>query len=611
MGLRKLSKAAAKEARARFASTGDLQRAHSIGEIRDRALQTTIGLLRDLSDRVGHRAEQRNRWQRGATSGFGESTRGTNTFRAASRRENYLGWEPELQHPDMAIENESDLIRGRTRDLMANSPIAAALTGTYVSHVCGHRPWTMQSLASVRNLRGVMSASRVREWRRLCELVWNDHADLLDLRERTFSQVLRDAFTAKLQGDGFVEFVRNRKARKHHNLSFGLRVHEGDLVRTPAQFRAERDVRMGVRYDEEDAPDSYYLFRDYPGDRSPTQMTYRTVKKRDKLGRLVMGHQALLVRASQGRGVSWLLPVVSDIEDASALQENELLASMAAGSIGLILKNSNSPAMPGEKPAIELRPGGVWEVPDGFEPQAFNPQRPHDNFAAFQTHVVQMACSALQFSWILALRRWENTSYSVLRAAISDAKKMFELEQDQLAATAVRPAWEGLMEAMWTAGLLPSWAPLFDNDGRPTIWTRELLRMQAMPPSFGWLSPREEVSAFGDAVKARFMSRGDVIRQTSQRDPEEVFDEIAEENEQLIERGLATNDTAAGAPSTVVDEPAAADAEPDPSDPAEPEEVDEEEADPADTEIPTTDAAAGRRRARRRKTARRRRTSRT
>lgn len=553
-GLRKLTKREGEQRHRWAQEQAAFAQRQRLAQVKEQAFTAVERVVAELGARLKTREERRG-WSAKALSGD-EGARGPNVYRAASMRPNYAGWRPDADHPDVALEDELELMRTRGRDLMASNPIASAMTNSYTGYVCGHAPWSVQSVARDDRMRGVLSKARVREWRQRCEDRWQATCDKLDDAEREggYWETLRTIFRGWLEGDVFVEPIRNRKPVPWRPCTYGFKVREGDLVRTPIQMRSQRDVRIGIRYrDAGPTPSSYFVFDTYPTD-IYDRTTFREVRKRDKLGRLQMRHIATRVRPSQGRGLPWLTPCIPDIEDTGAYLENELMASLAAGSIGLLLKNmGGTPEPPGDgsAPKIELRAGGVAMVPEGFEPEAFNPQRPNNTFEPFISHMQRMACAAVGFSHMLAFRDFRGANYSVMRAVIMDSAKGLEWQQTLLARGTIIPDYRGVIEAEWMAGRLPDWAPLFDADGNENEWTDELMRVTATPPAFGWISPREEVAAYDQAVKSRFMSRREVIGLTSQRDPDVVFEEIAEENAYLDELGVASNDTAAGAPSTM------------------------------------------------------------
>ena len=489
-------------------------------------------------------------------------------YRGAADRDNWDVWDPKSQAAEDEFgalgEDHLKLIR-RCRDSSRNDPIGAAVVGTMNRMVMGGRPWSVQCTSRDDRLSAVMTPKAVAEWRRACEDVFVDACEHLDHRnEQDFWGLVSSIHRSRLEGGDVFVRIQRAKQRRRGQTPIRLRAYESDLCRTPADKWGERNYRLGVVHADE-APVGYCMFDEYLNSPWGGSEDYTVVKREDKLGRPQMLHAFRAGRLNMPRGLPLLTPCLTILEDASAYEETELIAARAQACVALVIRNlsARKPDDPDVPPEQVLEPGMTLHLQADQEATPFTPTRGgNGTYDAFMMRAEKVVCASLGFSSMLAMQDFTQANYSVARMTKLSAEPVVHDDQHYTAQRFVRPCYRTVIEEAWLDGILPP-VPLFDRDGGPTPYTAELLRCMVLPPSGGWIDPTVEVKAFGDAVREGFMSRREVIAQTTGRVHDEVFGDLGEEERQMDEAGVTRQTAPGAAPAGVTPSNDAEAAEPD------------------------------------------------
>ncbi|MCU7904454.1 MAG: phage portal protein [Candidatus Thiodiazotropha sp. (ex Epidulcina cf. delphinae)] len=310
---------------------------------------------------------------------------------------------------------------------------------------------------------------------------------------------------------------------------YALQILEADRLdrKLNAELNNGNIIRMGVEFNEWERPVAYYLLVQHPGDR------YQSIggQQYERIPADELIHTLDPWRPHQARGFPWLHASMVDLHHVGEYRESEMIAAeFGAKNIGFYKQNPDAISEPetddGEL-IEELEAGTAQLLPYGIDWVEGLSNHPNANFGDFIRNSLRGVSSGSGISYPRLANDGAEMSWSSLRDTELDDRDLYRLLQglfiDGLMIR-IRTNW---LKMAILNGVLPLRFSDFDRINKPHFQAR----------GWQWVSPRDEAVANEKSIKSRTDSRSNVIRSRGE-DPEELFDEIAWEEEILGQKGL-------------------------------------------------------------------------
>jgi lambda family phage portal protein len=325
----------------------------------------------------------------------------------------------------------------------------------------------------------------------------------------------------------------------------------------------ERDTtwrRMGVEFDETGTyPIGYHVREAHLGDywAPERQMSWTSVERFTDWGRPVFIHAYEPLRESDTRGTSPLISLIGRLRMLGKFTDNEL----ASATINALFAATIESDQPVEEVAERLDPaakvkasnqnyaewmldyytaypvklGGVRVpvmVPGSSMKFNANP-RQTTAFPAFETAFLQTISSKLGLAYEQLKMDWSRTNYSSARAALNEVWRGVLSKSAAFIEQYVTPVLLAWADEAFDRGYLQ--AP----KGAPEFWEMPgaYLAGRWIGPPRGYVDPVKEMEASALRIEGMVSTMRDECAEQG-KDYEEVLDQLAQEEEDLKERGL-------------------------------------------------------------------------
>jgi len=449
------------------------------------------------------------------------------SYKGAEKGRMQAYWNPGGGSAD--YDNLTDLVdlRDRSRDIIRNDALAAGIVLTFTTNVVG---------------TGIKPQSRFQsddadfqsKFQEQAEIAWAKWVDYADAGERqNFYGLQSLIFQQTLEnGEPFV-LVTNDTKNKQRPYPLALHVIEADRINTPPDKTSDSNIRMGIELGPNGQEIAFHVRNTHPGDydynyKKTGSNNYMRIPAKQPNGRPAMMHFYKQTRAGQSRGVPLLSPVLGLFKDLSEYIEAELVANLMAACFGVFIKSENPTLMAdnydqtngrGQK-EIYFEPGMVEYLGPGEEITSFMPQRPGAQFDSFVVRIIRSIGAAIGFPLELIAKDFSQTNYSSARAALLEARRVFQQWQAWLSSSFNQPIWEMVLEEAYLKGDLD--APgFYDNFYNYT-------KARWVPPGWQWVDPLKEVKAAVEALDNGIESLADVSAAQG-KDWEETIEQKARE----------------------------------------------------------------------------------
>jgi lambda family phage portal protein len=459
-------------------------------------------------------------------------------------------------------------MRGRSRALLMNAPLACGAVNTVVTNVVGtglrfSSQVDRDTLTERTGLTAVQAAvferAVEREWALFCRRENCDAAGRLSfagMQELAFSSVLAS-------GDTFVAAVA---AEAGAPFDFTLQLIEADRVCNPDN-RADSDALAGgVETNGFGRPIAFHVAEmsrtgKFGGPRNWRRLDATAPDGSPRVLQLM--HQR---RIEQSRGVPYLAPVMAALKDLDRYTDAEMTAAVLNACIA-ILGESPTGASPlkAEAEASGAATGGLRRADIPFEPgtvlegflpgetiKSFSPDRPSSGFDPFVQAMLRQVGVALELPFELLIKHF-TASYSAARAALLQAWGFFRMRRAWLAEQLCQPVVELVIANAIMRGRLD--APGFFAD---PILRAAYCRGRWTGPTPGQIDPLKEVNAAEKRIALRLSSRTRETAELTGEDWQDTAIEIAGEERLMEQLDIEPEPDQPAAPAPAIPEDQAA-----------------------------------------------------
>lgn len=462
-----------------------------------------------------------------------------------------MGWLPRLGSADQDTLSDLPALRARTRDAERNQPIAAGALLTKLDNVVG--AGLTPSAQIDHDFLGLTEAE-ASQWQRDAQRIYDAVAltRQFDVAGRnTFPQLQRLALRAKMSG-GDCFALRRYIPRAGDILALKVQLLEADRCANPPGMQNSASLRDGVAIDNYGAATGFYFANQQPNvyelGEGPTKYEYVPAMSA-RSGQPFVLHVIEQLRPGQTRGVPELATVLRQLKQLDRYTDSELAAAVIASFFTVFIKR-NAPLDADGKPLADLEDpltrdliaaanemklgqGAIVGLEQGEDIVTANPGRPNAAMEPFVTAITKFMGVALGLPSELLLKSF-NASYSASRAALMEAWRTFESQQDWLITTLCQPVYDWIITEAVGRGLLlaPGFAedPLIRRAYLGTLWTG---------PTVTQLDPLKEVNAAIRRIDAGFSTRAMEAAQLTGQNWERVHVQLVRERNRRVADGLA------------------------------------------------------------------------
>lgn len=428
---------------------------------------------------------------------------------AAPRTRSAKPWTPPSSSANAEIGSALTMLRNRSRDLVRNNAMAAALVRRLPPKVIGKgvRPRLIGQPAPVK-------AEALDGWERFVENC--DPEGLVD-----FHGIQRLAFRTVMEsGEALVRLIPGDA-----QAPLQLRVLEPDFIDLSRSGRVEGGgwAVQGVEYNARGQRIAYWLHDEHPGAAWP-------IRSARLQSRRVPAEQILPVmevrRPGQVHGVPWLTPAVCKLKDIEELEEARYWRKRTEALFSVFVRTDPEVTLTGERQEREgkqienMAPAVVHYLNQGEDVEFASPPASEGD-VDWLIMQLQAVAAAVGVPYHLLTGDLRQANYSSLRAGNLDMWALIDDWQEMLIGQLCRRVWASLDSISWSAGL----------------------RRQSVPRA-GWDVPeRPMVDPHKDAAATLLelrMGRKTLPEVLSGRgrDPEEVLAELAAWNGRLDDLGI-------------------------------------------------------------------------
>lgn len=185
---------------------------------------------------------------------------------------------------------------------------------------------------------------------------------------------------------------------------------------------------------------------------------------------------------------------------------------------------------------INAEPLSFHELPEGAEFKEFNPNYPNGEFATFHKAMLRSAAAGMGVLYNNLASDLEGVNFSSIRQGTLDEREHWKECQQWLIEDLIAPIFTA-----WLRYSLLAEKIVMDN-GRPLPAARLPVysMVQWQPRRWAWIDPRADQDANTESIRGGQNSFSNVIREQG-RDPETVFQEIAQDLEAMKAAGIPDN----------------------------------------------------------------------
>lgn len=315
---------------------------------------------------------------------------------------------------------------------------------------------------------------------------------------------------------------------------FGFAVQFADpVLLNPMHYEELRNgntIRHGIEFNPNGKPVAYHFRR--MDERQVGYIQSYGANTYDRVPAENVCHMFLPEKIGQKRGLSWMrtalwrLRMLGGFEDAAVVN-----ARVGAAKMGFLRDPDAQNDVDDEIP-MEGDPGTFEDI-GNRELVSWNPQFPDAAIDPFTKSLLRSIASGLKVSYNNLASDLTSVNFSSIRQGALDEREV----------------WKGLQEMLigqWCEWLFDRWlqrallAQAITVANKPLKFER-LEKYRAVtwqPRRWAWVDPGSEVAANEKAVAMKIKSRSEIIRETSGRDPDDVWSEISREDKDMAALGV-------------------------------------------------------------------------
>ncbi len=508
-----------------------------------KAVGAGLGVKGDLTiGQINHDRERGsvilNAWLRDR-----RQTQAATTMKQVRRHKNYAGakisrmntgWSTGPVPADWHIWNGLRALRSRSREQYRNNDYARRFVRMCQSNIVGPNGMPLQS--KISDLNGQPD----RLARDAVERAWRDWSRECDVAQRLNLTQMLEQIIATVAVDGEILVRRITRGAFHYQ----LQLIDPELLdlNLNADLGNGHRIRMGVEMDAFDAPVAYHLIDAAQADiHRGGYYTGKHIRVPANEIRHLYRHEAV----GQTRGVPWMASALVRMKNLYGYEEAAVIAArIGASKMGFFKATDGEGAEPlvddetadGEF-IQDAEPGAFEVLPEGYDFTAFNPDYPHQQFPDFVKATLRGISSGLGVAYNGLANDLEGVNYSSIRAGVIEEREQWKSLQNWLVDAFLRPVFESWLHEQLAYGNIRVPSKTGQMVPLPASKFDRFRQASFQPRRWAWVDPLKDIEAARVSIELGLKSRSEVIREMG-RDPDDVWDEIKTERDQLDGLGL-------------------------------------------------------------------------
>lgn len=444
-------------------------------------------------------------------------------YQAAKLERLTASWSTTQQSINKDLQQGGKVLRTRARDLSVNNDYARKYMQMVVSNVVGSNGIGLQVKSKTPKGKLNTKANRQveqgwKEWNNARNCAFDTRLSFVEM-QRLFIE------TAARDGEVLVRIIRD-------DSKFGLKLQFLDSNRLNEELNKELAdgacIKMGIEFDYTGKPIAYHI-NQYLDD----QIYNHGVTERIPAENMI--HCFMGERPEQIRGATWMASAMSRMQMLGAYEEAELVAArIGACKMGFYTSEAGDSYI-GEEDhegnLISQAEAGIFEqLPAGTSFTAFDPTHPTSAFKDFNKAILRGISSGLGVAYNSLSSDLEGVSYSSIRSGTIEERDQWRVKQSWMINHFMMPIYE-----RWLSMQL-----LTNSIGLGMTQYESLLDVRWQAKSWNWVDPLKDIKASVEGINAGIKTRSEVISEQG-GDIEDVFDQLAYEQELAKEKGLNLN----------------------------------------------------------------------
>jgi lambda family phage portal protein len=445
-------------------------------------------------------------------------------------RNSTRGWFTAANSADVDTVYDLLTLRGRSRDLTRNNPIATGAVGTMLTNVIGSG---LSPTVSPDKELLKWTDDEATAWTQITQrefLCWAESPDCDITRTQNFYGLQGLTFRSVLEsGDCFALLPMAPQSTQGVSSAYSLRIQliEADRIATPGGqgivaivpapgatavsfstlpntglngAAAGNRIVGGVEVSPLGAPVAYHIATQHPGDVAASALKWtRVLAFGADSGRRNVLHCFERTRPGQNRGIPYLASVMEPLKQLDRYSEAEIMAAVVSAMFTVFVKTEAGDGIAPQvgagstplvtKNSVGMGNGAMIDLAPGEDVEFANPGRPNAGYDAFVTSILRQIGVALGLPFEVLIKHF-TSSYSAARAALLQAWQVFKQRRDFMATQFCQPVYEAWMEEAVASGRIS--APGFFDD--PTV-RRAYLGCEWVGDAPSQIDPMKEIQA--------------------------------------------------------------------------------------------------------------------
>ena len=410
---------------------------------------------------------------------------------------------------------DARMLRVRARSLVQNVPYVTRALNGLVSNTIG---------------TGIMPRSLAKNAAKV-DMLWDEWAKVCDAdaSRHNFASFVAAAYRASKQDGEVLIRLRPRRAEDGLPVPLQLQLLEIDFLDTSKTGTNNGNtIISGIEYGPLGNVVAYWLFDQHPGEQFALGKS-NTSSRPVPADKII--HYYNPDRPGQGRGISFLAPVIQRIRDFQTYEDAELarknlearLSVLATGDSNNSLLGAAERTAEGKARAVQnnsmgsLRGGEIVRLPSDVNLTVVEPKAA-PGYVDYCKQTLHMIAAGLNVTYEMMTGDYSEVNFSSARMARLEFQRSVEAEQwlhiiPRLCAL-IRSAW---YDAAELAGMLP------DGQDRTEDWST---------PKWSYVNPAQDVAADVNEIAGGLSSISEKLRIRGYK-PDQVFRELKTDFERL------------------------------------------------------------------------------
>lgn len=429
---------------------------------------------------------------------------------------------------DSFIASELPIIRGKARTLARLNPTARAFVGKVEDNVIGQNGFKLQ--VELKDSNGNLNS----EFSKIVESEWLSWCESATINGKHFNQALRLAQRTEIvEGEVLVRLLKTSKKDSVNEYNFAIQLLSAQWLdhtkNEPYSKATGYFITMGVKKDLFGRVISYF-FRTTQGNGNGFA---GEVSESEEVPAKEIIHKFYEEEIGQTRGVSWFYCVMDDIKHFKGYTSAVVVSErVAASKMGFLTRKEDSTSMELDEEedfSVDVTPGSLTTLPQGYEVQSWNPTQSNANFAEVSTTILRQVASGLRISYNNLTGDLTNINYSSIRAGMLAERDYWKVLQADVVISLIKPIFKTWLEQAILSGKIT--LPGGVSIAQVTKSCKWIGR------GWDWVDPLKDIQATLLGVNGGLVSRTDALAEKGDSF-EEVCARIAQERELAAEYGL-------------------------------------------------------------------------